>query len=74
MEHLPNLRVACDTSDDVWARPFVIVERAAAEKKAGTTGSSGRAGAQNFWVNHGRHFNEWYVMVPMIKQWYGLVP
>jgi hypothetical protein len=21
------------------------------------TGSSGRAGYQNFWVNHGRHFN-----------------
>jgi hypothetical protein len=23
----------------------------------GTTGSSGCAGDQNFWVNHGRHFN-----------------
>jgi hypothetical protein len=40
----------------------------------GTTGSSGCAGAQNFWVNHGRHFNQWYVVVPMKHQWYGFVP
>jgi hypothetical protein len=66
--------VACDTSDDVRARRFVIVERAAAEKKAGITGSSGCAGDQNFWLNHGRHFTEWYVMVPMRKQWYEFVP
>jgi hypothetical protein len=40
----------------------------------GATGSSGGAGYKDLWISHGRHFNEWYDMVPTTNKWYVLVP